>query len=79
MLDPTAVFEDPKDVVANVELTRDQKIEILRRWEYDARELEVAEEEAGMAVRRPEMFDLVVQALHTLGAERDTEHTPPTK
>ncbi len=79
MLDPTMVFEDPMNVVANVELTRDQKIEILRRWEYDARQLEVAEEEAGMAVRRPEMFDRVLQALHTLGVERDIEHTPPTK
>ena len=79
MLDPTMVFKDPKDVVANDELTRDQKIEILRRWEYDARQLEVAEEEAGMAVRRPEMFDWVLQALHTLGVERDIEHTPPTK
>ena len=79
MLDPPMVFKVPKDVVANVELTRDQKIEILRSWEYDARQLEVAEEEAGMAVRRPEMFDLVLQALHTLGVERDVEHTPPTK
>ncbi len=79
MLDPTMVFEDPLDVVANDELTRDQKIEILRRWEYDARQLEIAEEEAGMAVRRPEMFDRVLQALHTLGVKRDIEHTPPTK
>ena len=79
MLDPMMVFKEPKEVVTNHELTRDQKIEILRRWEYDARQLEVAEEEAGMAVLRPEMFDLVVQALHTLGVERDTEHTPPTK
>ncbi len=79
MLDPTMVFEDPMDVVANDELTHDQKIEILRRWEYDAREMEVAEEEAGMAVPRPEMFDRVLQALHTLGVERDIEHTPPTK
>ncbi len=79
MLDPTMVFKDPKDVVANAELTRDQKIEILRRWEYDARQLEVAEEEAGMAVRRPDMFDRVVQALHALYVERDIEHTPPTK
>ncbi len=79
MLDPMMVFKEPKEVVANHELTRDQKIEILRRWEYDARQLEVAEEEAGMAVRRPEMFDRIVQALHTLGVERDTEHTPPTK
>ena len=79
MLDPTMVFKEPKDVVGNVELTRDQKIEILRRWEYDARQLEVAEEEAGMAVRRPEMFDRVVQALHALDVKRDMEHTPPTK
>ena len=79
MLDPPMVFKVPKDVVANVELTRDQKIEILRRWEYDARQLEVAEEEAGMAVRQPDMFDRVVQALHMLDVDRDTEHTPPTK
>ncbi len=79
MLDPTMVFKDPKDVVANVDLTRDQKIEILRRWEYDARQLEVAEEEAGMAVRHPDMFDRVVQALHALDVKRDIEHTPPTK
>ena len=79
MLDPTMVFKEPKEVVANDELTRDQKIEILRRWEYDARQLEVAEEEAGMAVHRPEIFDRVVQALHTLGVKRDTENTPPTK
>ena len=79
MLDPTMVFKEPRDVIANDELTRDEKIEILRRWEYDARQQEVAEEEAGMAVGRPEMFDLVVQALHALNADRDTEHTPPTK
>ncbi len=79
MLDPTMVFKDPNEVVASDELTRDLKIEILRRWEYDARQLEVAEEEAGMGVRRPEMLDRVLQALHTLGGERDTEHTPPTK
>jgi hypothetical protein len=79
MLDPTMVFKEPKDVVASNELTRDQKIEILRRWKYDAQQLEVAEDEAGMAVRRPEMFDRVVQALHMLNLESDTEHTPPTK
>ena len=79
MLDPTMVFKEPKDVVASNELTRKQKIEILHRWEYDARALEVAEEEAGMAVLQPDMFDRVVQALHMLNADRDTEHSPPTK
>lgn len=79
LLDPAQVFGDPSNVVSDLELTRDQKIEILRRWEFDAHELEVAEEEAGMSVLQPEMFDRIVKALHALGAERDTEHTPPTK
>jgi hypothetical protein len=79
MLDPTSVFNDPTEVVADGDLSHDQKVEILRRWEYDARELEVAEEEAGMAVRRADMFDRVLQAMQTLGVEHDTEHSPPTK
>jgi nitrate/TMAO reductase-like tetraheme cytochrome c subunit len=55
--------------------------EILHPWKYDAHRLEVAEEEeAGMGVRRPEMFDLVVAALHDLGEADDTEQqSPPTK
>ena len=76
MLYPTMVFKDPRDVVADNDFTRDQKVKILRRWEYGARQLEVAGEEAGMAVRRPEMFGRIVQALHVRGVERDTEHTP---
>jgi len=79
LLDPTVVCENPIEVVDDASLTREQKIEILRSWEYDARALEVAEEEAGMFVSRPEMFDLVINALRTIGAKRDTEHTPPTK
>ncbi len=39
MLNPTAVFRGPEDVLQRDELTREQKIEILRRWEYDALEL----------------------------------------
>jgi hypothetical protein len=79
MLDPTMVFKDPKDVVANVELTRDQKIEILRRWEYDARALEVAEEENMASAQPSDVLDRVLSALHALGASPDLEHRPPTK
>ena len=79
MLDPTSVFKNPEDVVASDELNRELKIKILHRWEYDACELEVAEEEAGMVVRRPDMFDRALQALQTLGVELDPEHPPPTK
>ncbi|MFQ5763961.1 MAG: hypothetical protein ACE5GT_03445 [Rhodospirillales bacterium] len=79
MRDPAEAFGGPEDVVASAELTQEQKIEILRRWEYDARELHIAEEEAGMMIREPDLFDRIVDALHGLGVDRDTEHTPPTK
>jgi hypothetical protein len=44
-LNPAAVFKSPQEVVSIQELSREQKIEILRRWEQDARLMEVAEEE----------------------------------
>ena len=78
LLDPGLVFKTPGEVVANNELTRAQKIEILRRWEYDVRELEVAEEE-GMEGPEPVTLDAVLDALRTLGAPEDTEHSAPTK
>ncbi len=78
LLDPASVFRCPEDVFGEKSLTREQKIEILRRWEYDARELEVAEEE-NMGGGPPDMLDQVLSVLHQLDADRDTEHSPPTK
>ena len=48
---PTMVFKEPKDMVASTKLTRNQKIEISRRLEYDACKLEVVMV-AGMAAPR---------------------------
>ena len=45
-LNPAAVFKSPQEVVLSQELSREQKIEILRRWEQDARLMEVADEES---------------------------------
>jgi len=78
LLDPGLVFKTPGEVLANNELTRAQKIEILRRWEYDVRELQVADEE-GMEGPEPVTLDAVLNALHTLGAPEDTENSAPTK
>ena len=75
---PTMVFTESKDVVASNEFSSKQNTDRLRRWKYDARELEVAKEEAGVAARCPQIFDRVVQALHMLDVDRDTEHTPTT-
>ena len=78
MLNPRSEFSHPEEVLNQQTITREQKIKILRRWEYDARELEVAEEE-NMGGGPPSMLGDVLAALHRLDSEIDTEHSPPTK
>ena len=78
LVDPALVFKTPEEVLADNELSREQKIKILRRWEYDVRELQVAEEE-GMEGPQPVTLDVVLRALRALGAPADTERSAPTK
>jgi hypothetical protein len=78
LVDPGLVFKTPEELLANNELSRQQKIEILRRWEYDARELQVAEEES-MEGPQPVTLEAVRGALRVLGAPADTERSAPTK
>jgi len=80
LLDPSTVFHKPDEIVENNELSREQKIEILRRWEYDVRELQVADEES-MTAPRPERvtLDAVIEALRAVGAPADVERSAPTK
>jgi hypothetical protein len=80
LLNPASAFKNPEEVVACRDLSRAQKIEILRRWEYDARELDVADEE-GMTAPKPQppILDSVLTALRDLGAPTDVEHSAPTK
>lgn len=80
LLNPAAVFHGPKEVVQNSDLSRQQKIEILRRWEYDARQLQVADEESMTAPRaEPVPLDAILKALRALDAPADVEHSAPTK
>jgi hypothetical protein len=80
LIDPSALFKKPRDVVERSDLSREQKIEILRRWEYDMRELQVADEE-GMNPAAPQSItlDTVLNALHSLDATVDVEGSAPTK
>ena len=75
---PSAVFSHPDMVLEASWLNQEQKIEILRQWEYDARELEVATEE-NMAGGPPSLLDDVLRALRSLDAGVEIEQTPPTK
>ena len=78
LLDPARAFAAPADVLGDARFTTDQKIEILRRWEYDAVELGVATEE-GMSNHTADLLPQIVEALTELGAEINTDRTPPTK
>ena len=59
-------------------LTKEDKIEALRRWEYDACEVSVAGEE-GMQASDGELLQRIVRALRSLTGEINTKRTPPTK
>lgn len=78
LLDPAAIFGRPEDVTERDDIPDAVKIDILRRWEYDAKELEVAEEE-NMPDGEPSLLRRIIEQLHALGARPDIEHSPPTK
>ena len=77
-LNPATVFNSPQEVVSNQELSREQKIEILRQWEQDARLMEVAEEE-NMPGPESKLLQPIRDALHALNYWPDTEHSSPSK
>lgn len=78
MMNPAKLFGSPQKVCEEVSLTREQKIKILRQWEYDAREIEVASEES-MTGGSPSLLAEVLKALLQLGVEVDSEGSSPTK
>ncbi len=73
MLNPAFVFLDPEDVLQRHELTREQKIEVLRRWKFDALQLQVAEEENMGSEQPSDILDRVLQALHALNTGPNLE------
>lgn len=75
---PFSFFATPEEVLEHSELTREQKIEALWRWEYDAVELAVAVEE-GMPGEDDGILRRVLLALGTLTGPIDVEHSGPTK
>jgi hypothetical protein len=77
-LDPGSVFSSPEALRDFRGLTQEQKIELLRRWAYDASELAVAEEE-GMTGGEPSQLSGILAVLHALTGGYDVEHSPPTK
>lgn len=77
-LDPSTVYEAPEDVLKDNTISREDKIEILRVWEYDAREIMVAEEE-NMPSANSILLDEILAALNKLHAGPDSKKSAPTK
>ncbi len=78
LIDPTAVFGSPDDVVRDTRLPVCKKIEVLCRWAYDCAELAVAEEEGMSGGSESTDLVAVLKALDQI-AYVDVEHSAPTK
>lgn len=77
-LDPSTVYNKPEDVLGDDTISRGDKIEILRVWEYDAREIMVAEEE-NMPSANSILLDEILAALDKLDAGPESKKSAPTK
>ena len=80
-LDPASEFKSPQALVEDETLSREQKIDILRRWSYDAREIAVAEEEnmLGSSDKHHILLEKIQKCLLQLGFESDQSDGAPTK
>lgn len=75
---PAEMFSSPQEILQKQELSVNQKIDILRCWEYDERERAVAEEE-NMSGGPPSQLADILTALRQLEANNHAEHISPTK
>lgn len=63
-----APLPDPQAILADPTLTREAKIDKLRRWGHDAREVETANDEGMRGAVTPSNLPAVQDALRQLGA-----------
>lgn len=77
-VDPGSIFESPEALLENESLSKEQKAELLRRWEYDASEDDVASEE-GMPNGESNLLHRILLSLDQLTGGLDTEQVGPTK
>ena len=67
-LDPGSVFTSPEELGGSPNLSRQEKVDLLKRWADDARELEVAEAE-GMAGGETSLLARILTAMNALGED----------
>ncbi len=76
--DPAATFAAPGDVLSDAELSHDEKIKVLLKWEYDASSEAVALEE-GMPGEESDDLRQVLLALGKIAGPIDVNRGGPTK
>lgn len=65
-INPSKVFDSPSDVCNSEGLTLEQKKKILDQWEYDAKQLHVAEKE-NMPGPKLKLLQQVLEAKKQIG------------
>ena len=82
LADVSKTFRTPQAILEAADLSRQQKIDLLKQWETDLRLLMVASEEnmtGNVPGRTAELLRQVLQSLDVLGARPGEEQKAPTK
>lgn len=85
LTDVSKVYAEPKEIIAAQDLSHQQKVKLLRQWEFDLRENLVASEENMTAENTPEghsaeLLRGVRKALIEIGAvDHKDESAAPNK
>ena len=74
-LNPSSAYNHPEEVLNDANLSRDEKIAILREWHYDAMRLQESEAE-NMSGGEPDRLRAVSNALLKLGVSPAKEADP---
>jgi hypothetical protein len=80
--DPASIFKSPRDVLNDHSLSNSLKIDILKRWAYEEREMEVAEEENMRRANddhHADILDEILKCLLELDVDSEQLSQSPTK
>jgi hypothetical protein len=75
LLTPESVFTGPMDVVETNSLTPEQKMTVLKRWEANAKDLEVASSESMTGGAPSRLAEVGTAIVALMGAEAVDENT----
>jgi hypothetical protein len=78
LLTPSKIFDLPMEVVETHSLTSVQKLKVLKRWEADANDMQVATNES-MTVGEVSRFDEVKEAIRILCERPDLKEEMEAK